>query len=128
MKMEYDRIHFDFETFIAVNKENTTRLISNEEETTKESNKFQKSIQEIEICSEYISVYSKKLDRCYKYSIDQKSDPELLLKIKRGASLKSFKFEIIWRGPNGNCLFIFLKITLLNENFLLLAFQRFRRQ
>jgi hypothetical protein len=118
MKLEYDRIHFDFETFIAVNKENTMQFLSNEEETTKNSNKFQKSIQEIELCSEYISVYSKKLDRCYKYSIDQNSDPELLLKIKRGASLKSFKFDIIWRDPNGNCLFYFFIFNnSFNHNF-----------
>ena len=63
-------------------------------------NLFMESISEIEICSNYISVYSKKFENCVAPLIDQSSDPELIFKLK-SKSFRPFKFNITWFDPNG---------------------------
>jgi len=65
-----------------------------------------KSIDKILICSEYVSVYSKKLEKCLPIVFGQQSKPELVIKFKSGIKLLSqFKVDISWVNPNGNCYF-----------------------
>lgn len=90
-------IQLEYESFFKNFKSDLNHFKNSNEENI---NLFIKSINEIEIC-EYLSVYSKKLDKCVLSLINQNSDPELVAKVKHPL-FKPFKFEIIWVNPDSN--------------------------
>jgi hypothetical protein len=97
-------IQLEYESFFRIFKSDLNQFKNSNEQNIK---LFINSINQIEICSDYISVYSKKFDNCVLSLIDQNSDPELVVSINK-QQFKPFKFEIIWLNPDSNNKKLFL--------------------
>ena len=93
------QIMFEFETYFKAIKREKYR------NDTTDVNLFVQSINELALCSDYQSIYSKKLDRCRSYLFDQQSNPEFVIQFNNNyKALKSF--EIIWFSPSGKLHFL----------------------
>ncbi len=98
-----ERLFIDIESYF-IQTEMTT-ITNNKLKEYQEA--FVSSIDEIALCNTFISTHSKKFDKCTLNNlIDQKSDPEFLIKFNKNvtfksAMIKSFKFNILWIDSNG---------------------------
>jgi len=97
-------IQLEYEAFFRIFKSDLNQFKNSNEQNI---NLFINSIKQIEICSDYVSIYSRKFDNCVLPLIDQNSDLELVASINN-QQFKPFKFEIIWINPDSNNKKLFL--------------------
>ena len=108
--LKYETFHVQYETFFNALNLETILINKNQHETVMKL--FVELIKDIRICSQYVSTYRKKYDKCAPpYLIGQQSDPEFLIKFKNEKlpkEIKRLSFEILWKTPDGNQILLLM--------------------
>ena len=108
--LKYETFHVQYETFFNAHSLEAILINKNQHETVMKL--FVELIKDIRICSQYVSTYRKKYDKCAPpYLIGQQSDPEFLIKFKNEKlpkEIKRLSFEILWKTPDGNQILLLM--------------------
>ena len=96
---ENQQIEFNYETFFLLEPLNDNFHFNYIPDGQNGNiNSFLKDLEEIAICSEFVTSYYKKLNKCSSL-IQQMDDPELIIKVKPQTIYS--QFEVVWKSPKG---------------------------